>query len=166
MLYKTAKCIILIVAITFVLSPSSVQAKRFSDQDHVVLDAITKRLETASRDSLDAAQASITGYNVDASDCLTGILDATDVTDEIISSASTLTFLSGAMANLADEQLVDRFLELQIKRGLSSIAHARRVINLQSGRCGTSAIVANKAQLFLSILDDGERVLSAFSRRF
>jgi hypothetical protein len=142
------------------------QAKKFSAQDADALSAIAKRLQVAYRDSLYASRGLITGNSLNDNECLTSITDAVNVTDEIISSTATLTFLSGAMDSPADESLVDRFLVEEIRHSLKSIDLTRQVINLAAGNCGTSAVVVNKAHIFLSILNDGDRILSAFGRRF
>jgi hypothetical protein len=131
-----------------------------------MLSAITNRFAVARRDSLDAMQALVSGRNLDAGECLSGIIDTMWLTDEIVSSTSILTLLSSAMENQTDEYLVDRALAGQIQHSLASIAETRRVINQQAGRCGASAVVVTKAQMLLSILDDSERILSSLSRRF
>jgi hypothetical protein len=152
------------VAMCVIVLP--VQAKRFNTQDSNALIAITKCLGVANKDSIDIFQSLLNARNLDANECLSRIIDAVGIPDEIISSITTLISLSNIMESKADEDAVDQALAAEIRYGLASIAAARKSINQQTGYCGSSPIVINKAQNFLLILDDGAGILSAFSRRF
>jgi hypothetical protein len=70
------------------------------------------------------------------------------------------------MDSQTDEHIVDQASAIQIRHGLASVVSTGGFISLQAGHCGANAVVVSKAQGFLSILDDSERMLSSLRRRF
>ena len=82
-----------------------------------------------------------------------------------ISFISTLVVISSTMESQFDESVTNQYLGIQVRNSLKLLPIARRATNLSAGRCGSSAVVVNRAQLALSLFDAGERLLSGLNRR-
>jgi hypothetical protein len=73
--------------------------------------------------------------------------------------------ISSLMVTTYDEAAVIRYLRLNASSAAKFLPLARREVNNRAASCGGSAIVVTRAQVALSLLDEGERILSALGRR-
>ena len=143
----------------------TVQANLFRSQDAQVLDSFAQRILAAQKDNLDIQRSLNQSYSFEAYQCISDFDIYLGQFGMEISFISTLVVISSTMESQFDESVTNQYLGIQVRNSLKLLPIARRATNLSAGRCGSSAVVVNRAQLALSLFDAGERLLSGLNRR-
>jgi hypothetical protein len=144
----------------------TVQANLFGSQDVQIVDAFVKKVHFAQKDNLDIERSLSQNHAFEAYQCISEFDIYLGQLEAEVSFISALINISGAMEAKSDEGIVNRHLAIQVQSSLRLLPIARQATNVSAGHCGSSAIVASRAQFALSLLDEGERLFLWVNRRF
>jgi hypothetical protein len=149
-----------------IVIPLPAHANRLQPQDAQDLDALNQQLLVARQDNLDVQRSLTQNDALNLNDCLNEISTSLETLSANLSSISTLVHISSSMVSDFDEKVVNGNLLIDLNSALRFLPIARRYANQNSGFCGSSAIVATRAQTALRLFDESERILQWLKRRF
>lgn len=158
---RKATSLAMLIAIALVFTE---EASAFAPRDNTALVSLSSRIITAQRDDLDAAHSLIGTGAFDSAQCLMDIGEYLGEFGDTSSFILTLTDIANEIKNPFDIGVVERYLAIQARNGLGMLPIARRAANLSAGHCGWSAVVVSRANVALSLFDEGERLLRSLSR--
>jgi hypothetical protein len=154
--------IVALLAVTLTHSPHAT-GNTFGGQDALLFANLGQRTVVFRRDILDAQHAvppSSSSHN-----CLSEIFHEVDIISYILQEMTVLIGTSGEMINPRDEADVNKTISGEVNYSLHELTNARKIVNLTTGYCATSAIVATKAQETLSLFTEIENALHLIERR-
>jgi hypothetical protein len=144
---------------------ASARANKFHPQDANALEALVQRITLAKGDNNTVLKPIISQHDFETVSCLEAINQALDSCYSYVTTILTLIRISSSMETSVDEVTVNGYLADELTYALKLLPLDRQGVNNNVGYCGRSAVIATRAQVALSILEDGERILLWLSRR-
>ena len=133
----------------------------FSDRDWRIMFDLEQRANVLGQGFAELRPA----LHGQAKECIVELDNWLDRIHSVVSQMRMLVFLSSAMSDYRDEQIVDHNINLEATRGLQTLSFSRQSVNVTLRYCANFAIIATKGESTLAFITAIESVLRQIADR-